>query len=76
MYNIKNVSSMYFLFTIWKKKLNKRNEKKLKRKKIKGKEISFRCMERYSAMRYSWCYCRNILFEDDGANIFCACYPT
>jgi len=31
--------SIYFLFTIWKKKLNKRKEKNLKREKNKIKNI-------------------------------------
>jgi adenine-specific DNA methylase len=32
LYNIEKVSSIYFLFTVWKKKLTKRKEKKLRRK--------------------------------------------
>jgi len=63
LYNIEKVSSIYFLFTVWKKKLTKRKEKKLRRKfffenilkgkkKIKGKEVSCRCIGRCSTMRY------------------------
>jgi hypothetical protein len=49
LYNIKKVTSIYFLFTAWKKKFNKRNEKKSKEKKkiknifkekiLKGKKL-------------------------------------
>jgi hypothetical protein len=61
LYNIKNILSIYFLYSM-KKKFNKRRKKiKLKislRKKIKGKEISCWCIGHYSIMHYSWCYCR------------------
>jgi adenine-specific DNA methylase len=60
--NIEKVSSIYFLFTVWKKKLTKRKEKKLRRKfffenilkgkKIKGKEVSCRFIGHCSTMRY------------------------
>jgi len=58
----KKVTSIYFLFIVWKKKFNKRIENKFKEEKnkieniLKGKnkekEISCLCIERCSAMRF------------------------
>jgi hypothetical protein len=36
LYNIKKAPSIYFSFTIWKKKLNQRKEKKKEKNKIEN----------------------------------------
>ena len=87
LYNIKKVTSIYFVFTVWKKnQLEKRKKLKrkknqieniLKGKKIKGKKLVAGVLGAALLCIIHGSTVENILFEaSDGANTFYAFNPT
>ena len=79
MYNIKNITSIYFLFTVWKKKFQEKKKIKniLKEKKIKGEKLVAGVLGAAMLCTIYGVVIENTLFENsDGANIFRAFNPT
>jgi len=79
LYNIKNITSIYFLFTVWKKKFQEKKKIKniLKEKKIKGNKLVVGVLGAAMLCTIHGAVIENTLFENsDGANIFRAFNPT